>query len=197
MIEQWRVLEEFPDYEISNTGRIRRLTESKSPKTYIGKEKRFYKNNAGYYTTVFLKDNKVYCRTIHTLVAKTFIPNPNNLSDVDHIDDNKENNNVDNLQWLSHKENMSKFFGTEKHKLSIEKAKENRKKTMELKKSNKPKKVYKIKGYYYKDKYFRTLEQLKEYLQLDTFTYNQIKYYCRKNNITKKYYPRDYYEDKV
>ena len=43
---------------------------------------------------------------MHTLVAKTFIPNPNNLPTVNHIDGNKLNNSISNLEWTSHKEQM-------------------------------------------------------------------------------------------
>lgn len=50
----------------------------------------------------------------HRLVAETFIPNPNNLSDVHHIDENKLNNNVSNLMWVSHKENCN--LGTRKER---------------------------------------------------------------------------------
>lgn len=43
---------------------------------------------------------------VHRLVAQAFIPNPNNLSDVNHIDENKTNNQVSNLEWMSHYDNM-------------------------------------------------------------------------------------------
>ena len=45
---------------------------------------------------------------VHRLVAEAFIPNPNNLSDVDHIDCNKSNNHVSNLRWVSREENMAR-----------------------------------------------------------------------------------------
>lgn len=44
---------------------------------------------------------------IHRLVAQTFIPNPDNLTDVDHIDGDKDNNNVENLRWCTHKQNIN------------------------------------------------------------------------------------------
>lgn len=52
----------------------------------------------------FLRQKKA---NIHRLVAEAFIPNPNNLSDVDHIDRNKHNNSISNLRWVSRIENMS------------------------------------------------------------------------------------------
>lgn len=50
--------------------------------------------------------NKIYL--IHRLVAETYIPNPNNLDTVDHIDGNKEHNYISNLQWLDNKDNVRK-----------------------------------------------------------------------------------------
>lgn len=47
---------------------------------------------------------------IHRIIAQIFIPNPNNLSDVNHIDSNPGNNNVKNLEWLSHKDNLEYGF---------------------------------------------------------------------------------------
>ena len=53
-------------------------------------------------------DNKHYC--IHKLLAETFIENPNNYPVVDHLDGNKINNNLDNLEWCSHSENTKRAY---------------------------------------------------------------------------------------
>ena len=45
---------------------------------------------------------------VHRLIAQAFIPNPDNLPEVDHIDNNRENNAVSNLRWVTHEENMRK-----------------------------------------------------------------------------------------
>ena len=60
------------------------------------------------------KDNNRKHYFIHRLVAETYIPNPHNLPEVNHIDENKYNNCVDNLEWVSHKNNMN--HGTQKER---------------------------------------------------------------------------------
>lgn len=64
-------------------------------------------DSKGNYLIIGLSENnKVTKYLVHRLVALTFIPNPNNFSDVDHIDHNTKNNNVNNLRWLSHQDNL-------------------------------------------------------------------------------------------
>lgn len=62
-------------------------------------------NNKGYPLSNMSKGNKRYSRATHRLVAEAFIPNPENKPQVNHIDGDKENNNVDNLEWVTAKEN--------------------------------------------------------------------------------------------
>lgn len=96
---------ESSSYSISNIGNIRNDKTGRIIKTYI--------NNSGYrIVNLFGK-----CHCVHRLVAKAFVPNPNNLSDVNHKDENKLNNNANNLEWLSHKDNMN--YGSVKKKISI------------------------------------------------------------------------------
>lgn len=59
-------------------------------------------------------NGKPVYRYAHRLVAETFIPNPNNLPVVNHKDENRLNNNIDNLEWVSHKENYRQYL--ENHK---------------------------------------------------------------------------------
>lgn len=60
----------------------------------------------GYKTVSLWKNNKGSSKTIHRLVALAYLPNPNNLPEVNHIDGNKLNNHVDNLEWVTRSENM-------------------------------------------------------------------------------------------
>lgn len=61
------------------------------------------------------KNGKVKMKSIHRLVAETFIPNPNNLPQVNHIDENKLNNRVENLEWCTAKYNLN--YGTHTKKV--------------------------------------------------------------------------------
>ena len=69
------------------------------------------KNKYGYLQAVLCKDGIHKTVRIHRLVAEAYIPNPNNLPQVDHIDGNKEHNWINNLQWMTNKDNTTKAKG--------------------------------------------------------------------------------------
>ena len=64
------------------------------------------KHRLGYKLYFLFVDGKSIGVTGHRFIAECFIENPDNLSDVNHIDEDKQNNKVSNLEWLSHKDNM-------------------------------------------------------------------------------------------
>lgn len=112
--ENWKVIEEFPDYEVSDKGIIRRLTPGK--RTYKGKIKNTSISNVGYELVFFNKKDKIYSRTVHRLVAMAFLPKPDGCDEINHKDENKLNNTVENLEWCTHKYNMN--YGTLKERTS-------------------------------------------------------------------------------
>ena len=70
---------------------------------------------SGYLRIGLYKNNNYKHYLIHRLVAETFIPNPDNLPQVNHKDENKTNNNVENLEWCDRKYNMNYGTRNEKH----------------------------------------------------------------------------------
>lgn len=97
-MEIWKDIEDYEDYyQISNLGRIRNKKENRILKP---------SKSSGYYHISLRYGNKKEM-LIHRLVAKAFIPNPLNLNYVNHKDENKLNNNVENLEWCTAKYNTS------------------------------------------------------------------------------------------
>ena len=91
-------------YEVSDKGRVRSL---KFGKERILKPRR---DKDGYIQVDLYKNGYHKTCKVHRLVAQTFIPNPDNLSEVNHKDENKENNFVQNLEWCNQKYNIN--YGT-------------------------------------------------------------------------------------
>lgn len=97
-MEQWKVVKGFENYLVSSLGNV---------KTVNGKLKKVVydsKNNYGY--VELWKNNKGKKFRIHRLVAETFIPNTLGKEQVNHIDGDKKNNCVSNLEWVTPKENI-------------------------------------------------------------------------------------------
>jgi hypothetical protein len=111
MKEVWKDIVGFEGfYQVSNLGRVKSL-EKKVPYGYGLRTipERILKNNinqCGYCYVVLYKDTCKRKHKVHRLVAEAFIENPNNKKCVNHKDGNKQNNCVDNLEWVTHSENM-------------------------------------------------------------------------------------------
>ena len=117
-MEEWKVIEEFPNYEVSNLGRVRSIIHADSMGRTKGGNilKQAFDGKRNYLHVNLYKDgSKTHSTNVHRLVALAFIPNPNNLNEINHIDENKLNNRADNLEWCSHKYNNnygSKYAST-------------------------------------------------------------------------------------
>lgn len=106
---QWKTVEGFELYEISNTGQIRSkdrvITNGFGTFTKKGRNLKPIDNGKGYLKINLIQNGKSKREYIHRLVAFAFIPNPENKPLINHIDNNPMNNNAINLEWCTHQEN--------------------------------------------------------------------------------------------
>jgi hypothetical protein len=102
--EEWRIVPQNNNYEVSNLGRVRNK-----------KKKRILKKRvhlSGYETIGLMTRSKQKIFSVHRLVAQAFILNPNNFPYVNHKDRNKTNNRVTNLEWVNNSMNVKHFIDT-------------------------------------------------------------------------------------
>ena len=108
MIEEWRTIEGFERYEVSNLGRVR-FAATHHVRT-------LHANYKGYFQVSMIAGppaprvigvrTRPLTRKVHRLVALAFVPNPNGLPEVNHLDFDKQNNVSTNLEWVSARQNM-------------------------------------------------------------------------------------------
>lgn len=101
--EEWRVVDGYEQYEVSNTGKVRSLN-------YLGHGKVQFlslcNDGKGYLQCNLWKNNTIRSFKVHRLVANAFLPKVDGKNEVNHIDGNKNNNDVSNLEWVTREENL-------------------------------------------------------------------------------------------
>ena len=110
-MEHWKAIAGYEEiYEVSDLGRVRSL------KFWKEKILKPQKDKGGYLHVGLSKDGQIKHTYVHRLVAEAFIPNPQGLETVNHKDEDKTNNSVANLEWMSNKDNLN--YGTRNKRVS-------------------------------------------------------------------------------
>jgi hypothetical protein len=109
-METWKMLERIPFYEISNCGKIRSLRNKKILKPSV--------NQYGYQLVSLWDGKKRHTSYVHRLVGETFAPEDADLKlEINHLDKNRWNNSIENLEWVSPSENRRHQMDTERYML--------------------------------------------------------------------------------
>ena len=112
MEEIWKIIPDYPNYKISNLGRVINIKKNKLMT--------LTKHN-NYYWVKLSNNNHAKSIKVHRLVAQIFILNPDNLPCINHKDEDTSNNIVDNLEWCNHEYNNTYGTRIERQKEKIKK----------------------------------------------------------------------------
>lgn len=123
MNEVWKDIDGYEGiYQVSNLGKVRSLDRKVWNYIKPGRILKTHNNGHGYYNVSLHNKDKIEKHAyIHILVAKAFIPNPNNYTEVNHKDFDKTNNCVDNLEWVSHHQNILHYRKSKRQKIANKK----------------------------------------------------------------------------
>lgn len=102
MDEIWKVIENYPNYEISNHGRIRNIKTERILRTFL--------NHKGYEIVTLSHNGKQKTEIVHILVANAFVEKYYDDLDVAHLDNNRRNNRADNLDWWKRRDVHRRSF---------------------------------------------------------------------------------------
>lgn len=191
--EIWRDIKGYEGYyQVSNLGNVKTLHANKGHSTKL---MTLAPHPRGYKQVLLCKDGRSKSLLVHRLVAAAFIPNPNNYNEVNHIDENKCNNNADNLEWVSHGDNCR--YGTRNARISQNskgqkrsdetksKMKESQNLRSERKESRVNKRTKKISQYDLNGNFIRDFDSMYDAIVSLGFTTNRENRYgtCYKVNI--------------
>lgn len=115
-MEQWKTIDEYPNYMVSNMGNVKSLNYNGTGKEKILKQ---CKNSKGYLNVTLVNNDGKKNYLVHRLVAIAFIPNskPKLKKQIDHINTDKTDNRVENLRWATALENSNNPITFEKRRL--------------------------------------------------------------------------------
>ena len=108
MEEKWCLIDEFPEYEVSTFGRVKRIKTNRILRPGMGTPK--------YPMVVLCKDRKTKPIRIHRIMAKVFLNDQKTGKEINHIDGNKSNNNLSNLELVTRGENLKHGYDIGTHK---------------------------------------------------------------------------------
>lgn len=108
-MEIWKNIEGYEGlYQVSNLGDVKSLERYRENSSKLTPERilKGILNNKGYYSVRLYKNKESHFYSVSRLVARTFIPNPKNKPEVNHINGNVKDNSITNLEWVTHRENI-------------------------------------------------------------------------------------------
>lgn len=111
--EEWRPIKGYEGiYEVSNLSRVKSLARKGNNRTLKDRIMRQYVGKTGYKQIRLCKNNETKLCRVHILIARAFVENPCNYPIINHIDGNKCNNNISNLEWCSFSHNARHAYDT-------------------------------------------------------------------------------------
>ena len=118
--EVWKPVKGYEGlYKVSNLGNVRSVDRHVMINNRYcllkGKPRKAYYSSWGYLTVILYKNNQGKHYSVHRLVAEAFVPNPNNLPCIDHINTIRDDNRAENLRWCTAEENMANPITRKKH----------------------------------------------------------------------------------
>lgn len=120
-MELWKDVKEYKGlYQVSNLGNIKSLDKKDSLGRKVkGKKMKPIKRKDGYLDITLHKDGKGKHFLLHRLIAEAFIENKNNSNEINHIDENKTNNKVENLEWCNRSYNINYGLANKSRRITL------------------------------------------------------------------------------